>query len=605
MLHKRIASLYDMSSIFNKINTVFGQQNRIKNMFYLVLCCMVCSTSAYTQNEGDNDNLGTEVVNIVKPYTPTISDAFKVKETPVLNDSITTTKKAVTYNIFSVPVASTFTPAKGKAATVEKAKPIKLYDNYATLGFGNFTSILGELYSNVQISRTDNFGVFFRHNSSQGGIDDILLENKFYDTSLDANYTSRQRDMSYSADIGVDHQLFNWYGLNDFFDANDTDFLNTIDPEQTYFSAYAGGSIAMDDSFFDKAAINLRYLSDSFSSSEFNITITPEFSFPITDLTLKIDGDVDYVSGSFERNYFNTAAINYSFFNAGVLPSLVYVNDDLTLSLGVAAYVGLDTENSETDFSIYPRINASYRLVDELLIAYGGAEGGLNQNTYYDFKETNPFISPTQQIAPTKQLYDAFAGLKGKLSNSVGYNIRASYGKEENKALFRINPYKGMLGGVLGYDFGNSFQVVYDEVNTLEIFGELKVEISNNFSLGINGAFYSYDTTNELQPWNLPDIKASLFSNFNITPKVYGGASIFYVGERMDLFIDTVGINSQTEVTLDSYIDANLHFGYRFNDRLNIFIKGSNLLSDNYEKWLNFPVQSIQGLVGATYKFDW
>src|SRR5690606_40432187 len=85
--------------------------------------------------------LDPEVVNIVKPYTPTISDAFKVKETPSLNDSISTTKKEVKYSIFSVPVASTFTPAKGKATTVEKAKPIKLYDNYATLGFGNYTSI--------------------------------------------------------------------------------------------------------------------------------------------------------------------------------------------------------------------------------------------------------------------------------------------------------------------------------------------------------------------------------------------------------------------------------------------------------------------------------
>ncbi|MFN8325804.1 MAG: hypothetical protein U0T80_08635 [Flavobacteriaceae bacterium] len=26
-----------------------------------------------------DDNIGTEVVNVVKPYSPTISDAFKVK----------------------------------------------------------------------------------------------------------------------------------------------------------------------------------------------------------------------------------------------------------------------------------------------------------------------------------------------------------------------------------------------------------------------------------------------------------------------------------------------------------------------------------------------
>ena len=34
-----------------------------------------------------------------------------------------------------------------------------------------------------------------------------------------------------------------------------------------------------------------------------------------------------------------------------------------------------------------------------------------------------------------------------------------------------------------------------------------------------------------------------------------------------------------------AYLDANLHLGYRITERLNIFVKGSNLLNDNYEKY--------------------
>ena len=148
--------------------------NRLGQQLKPVVVCLLALFSLHISAQEKND-LGTEVVNIVKPYTPTISDAFKVKETPVLNDSTSNAKKQVNYSIFSVPVASTFTPAKGKAASVEKAKPIKIYDNYATLGFGNYTSILGELYSNFEISRTDNAGFFFKHNSSQGGIDGLRL----------------------------------------------------------------------------------------------------------------------------------------------------------------------------------------------------------------------------------------------------------------------------------------------------------------------------------------------------------------------------------------------------------------------------------------------
>ena len=577
----------------------------------VLLSLSLFSIATFAQDkdgEQQEDDLDTEVVNIVKPYTPTISDAFKVKETPMLNDSVTTQKKEVRYEIFSVPVASTFTPAKGKAETVEKAKPIKLYDNYATLGFGNYTSILGELYSNFQISRTDNAGFYFRHNSSQGDIDGVLLENKYYDTKVDANYTSRQRYTSYKLDVGLEHQLFNWYGLNDYYEENFESFSSEIDPQQQYYSGYVGGSISVDDSFFEKATATIRYTGDAFSSSEINTTLQPEFSFPIADLTLKVDGDIDYITGSFDRGYLSAEGINYSFLNAGVAPSLVYVNEDLSVSLGAAAFVSLDLENSETELFIYPRINASYRLVDELLIVYGGAEGDLEQNTYYNFKEENPFVSPTLSIAPTSQLYKGFGGLKGKLSNSIGYNVRASYGKDENKALFKANQFTTATNTGEGYEYGNSFNVVYDDVNTLSVFGELKVDVSNTFTLGVTGEYFSYDTTNENQAWNLPELKASVFSNFNITEQIYGGASLFYVGERKDLY-SNVPLPFESilleERTLDGYLDANIHLGYNINERLSVFAKGSNLLSDNYEKWLHYPVQGIQALLGATYKFDW
>ncbi|MEM7186719.1 MAG: TonB-dependent receptor [Bacteroidota bacterium] len=577
---------------------------------WVLSLCLVCCSSFAIMAQEEEDGLGTEVVNIVKPYTPTISDAFKVKETPTLNDSITTTKKEVDYSIFSVPVASTFTPSKGRAETVEKAQPIKLYDNYATLGFGNFTTILGELYSNFQISRTDNAGFYFKHNSSQGGIDGILLENKFYDTSLDGDYTSRQRDLSYGVNAGVEHQIFHWYGLNDLFFTDTTEFFRTIDPKQTYFSAYVGGNLALKESVFEGGKANLRFTADGFSSSEVNFTAQPEVLLPLSKFNLKITGSLDYLNGKFERDYFNLGApVEYGFLNAGVTPALVYVDEDLTLSLGAAVVLGVDTQASDTNFYIYPQVNGSYRLVDELLIAYGGLEGGLHQNTYFDLKTGNPFVSPTLQIMPTSQVYNVFGGLKGKLSNSVGYNVRASYGKEDDKALYQINPYKGRLPDLEGYEHGNSFGIVYDDINTLELFGELKVEVNDAFSLGVNASILSYNTTNQPQPWNLPEFTLSAFSNFNITEKIYGGAALFYVGERTDLFgatqigLPTVPVN--VEVTLDSYVDANVHLGYRVSDRLSIFAKGSNLLNNSYEKWLFTPVQGIQGLLGGTYKFDW
>lgn len=569
---------------------------------HLTILLYLVFSFSYAQ---EKEALGTEVVNIVKPYSPTISDAFKVKEVPMLNDSTNTEKKEVNYSIFSVPVASTFTPAKGKATAVEKAKPVKLYENYANFGFGNYANIVAELYSNFEISRTDNFGVFFKHNSSQGGIDGLRLDDKFFDTNLEGNYTSRQKDMTYGITAGIEHQLYNWYGLPSIYDGASDEIIKSIDSKHSYFGGFAGGSLSLEDSYFKKATANIRYLGDSFSSSEFNISILPEFSFPIMDYTLNVDVDIDYLSGKFDKNYANTSAIKYSFLNAGVIPSFDYSTDDFFVSVGLAGYISLDSENSDTNFYIYPKVSASYRLLEEQAIVYGGVDGGLTQNTYYDFKEENPFISPTMYIAPTSQQYNGFAGIKGKVE-TFGYDLKVSYGKENDKAMFILNPVKATTNGYEGYEYGNSFNVVYDDVTTLAVLGEINLETSENFSIGIKGTFYSYDTKYQEEAWNLPNIEVALFSDFNITEKIYGGVSIFYVGERKDLqynpFFPTF---FASEVTLDSYIDANVYFGYRFTNQLSFYLKGNNLLGDDYQKWANYPVQGIQVLGGATYKFDW
>ncbi|MGS0524818.1 hypothetical protein ACU8V7_06085 [Zobellia nedashkovskayae] len=84
--------------------------------------------------EEEKDDIGTETVTVTKAYTPTISDAFKIKTIPDLNDSIVLQKKKINYSIFSVPVASTFTPAKGKASAVKKTPPPVLYNSYASAG---------------------------------------------------------------------------------------------------------------------------------------------------------------------------------------------------------------------------------------------------------------------------------------------------------------------------------------------------------------------------------------------------------------------------------------------------------------------------------------
>jgi len=571
----------------------------IQSRYYFILFLLGGFLSLSAQDR-KKDTIDTDVVNVVKPYTPTISDAFKIKEVPSLRDSSAMEKKPIIYNIFSIPVASTFIPAKAKAATVDKEKPVKLYDNYASLGLGSYTTVLGEVYLNHELSRDERVGGYFSHHSSDGNVVGISFDNNFSETGLSAHYTNHQRDFTWKVEGGFNLQSFNWYGLPD-------QTINPFEVDQNYHTAQFGGNINFEDSVIEEGSVLYRRFGDARNSGENRFILNSDFTIPISDENIRTEFKIDYIGGSFDHNYFSEVGIDYGNINFSLSPSYQLIQDDLTLNLGVTFTYLNATEGNGNALYVYPKITASYRLVDEIMIAYGGIEGGLIQNSFHDFAQINPFVSPTLFIAPTDQVYDVSAGLKGKLSNTMAYSVSGHYQSDNNRAFFKANPDLG--ANRKDYQFGNSFGVVYDDVSTFSIAGELKVDFNRNFKLGLNAQYFTYSTDNEAEAWNLPDIEASAFFDYQIDDNWFAGASVFYVGERKDqfnVFVDSIE-NSNGDpatVSLDSYFDANAHVGYKINDRLSAFIKGNNLVGENYNRWLNYPVQGIQFLAGATYQFD-
>jgi outer membrane receptor protein involved in Fe transport len=86
------------------------------------------------------------------------------------------------------------------------------------------------------------------------------------------------------------------------------------------------------------------------------------------------------------------------------------------------------------------------------------------------------------------------------------------------------------------------------------------------------------------------------------------GCHCFYVGERKDFKLNSdiiyIVAPSQNPTILKSYFDVNAHLGYKYNSQLTGFLRANNITNNGYQRWLNYPVQSFQLVVGANYKFD-
>ena len=584
--------------------------NSILIQFYTVTFILFF---AVANAQKKDENIGTEVVNVVKPYTPTISDAFKIKETPTLNDDETAKKENVTYNIFSFPVASTFAPAKGKAAAVDKAAAETLFKNYATFAAGNYGNINAELFVTENLSDTEYIGGAFRHLSSQGGIKNVELSDKFFDTSLDLSYGNNLKELSFNLDAGFQNRIYNWYGLPlDFGSSlsplNRAILIKSINPSHSYNDFYIAGKLKFNESIFKEMSTKFERFTDNFGSAENRFYAKPTFNINIDDMQFKTNIVVDYIGGNFEKNYFSAIAqtSKYGFVNLGINPNYIINKDDWTISLGANLFYSSDNVNSTGKFFVFPQVNASLKLVGDLMIFYAGAEGELKQNSYRNFTAENPFLSPTQNIIPTDKQYDLFAGLKGKLANDISYNVRGSLTSEKYKPLFIANNYTLTNSNLDGYAYGNSFDLVYDNVKTFSLFGELKAEFSKTVTFGIDGTFSSFNTNLSEKAWNLPTIKINSNLDFNITEKWFAGANLFYIGERFDkqINLDLVPIPNDNVKTLAAYFDVNAHVGFKYSQRLTGFLKLNNIANQQYQRWLNFPTQGFQVLVGANYKFD-
>ncbi|TYP97918.1 hypothetical protein C7447_10384 [Tenacibaculum adriaticum] len=567
-------------------------------------------------SEKAKDSIKTEVVEVITSYAPKVTDAFKIKRKPVITLSKDVEKKALNYQIISVPVASTFIPASGTLKGIDVGKKELLFDNYLSVGFGNNTTPFFEGFVHQNTPFDSEYGISLKFTSTSDPVENTELSSSFYNIDLDMFYKQEERYFDWKMGFNLQRNKYNWYGLPTNINYTEQ-AINAIEEEQTYKNYKVYGEIEFDDSYIKKGSASIGYFSDILDSSEINVDLNSSFAFPLGRFglnleDLQIGASLNYLSGSFAKSYNDVnEEINHSFITAGIHPSYDYVFYNFDIKIGAKAYFSMDTENSKNQFFVYPDIKVSYPIIPKFANLYVGASGDLHNNSFKSLSERNPYISPTINITQTSETYNLFGGLKGVLADNVNYNVKGGYKNEEAKPLYILNYSKSDDGiktaetnGFLfkGYEYGNSFNVVYDNVKTVSFIGEINYDFSKQISLGLNGEFNTYSLENQQEAWNLPKIKGDIFGKYK-TEKWYAGANIYFVGSRKGVLYDYDN-DTIIPVDLESYVDVNLNGGYHFSDIFSVFLKANNITNNSYQKFTNFNTQGFQVLGGIIWKFD-
>ena len=580
--------------------------------YSFVLILIMSLGQVFSQKKPKKKDSIVEVINVITSYTPTISDAFKIKKTPKIILSNTTSKKKLSYSIFSAPVASTFVPKSGVVKGIDVGKKERLFDNYLALGFGNYTTPFIEFFLHQNRKFETDYGIYLKYTSSENGVKNTFLNNEFSTLNLGGFYLKEERGFTWKIGGNMYQKQYNWYGLPNISFDNNT--INSIAAKQTYGFYEVESEVVFEDSYFDNIKGALSLFDDKFGSKEVGFLLKPSLKIPLGFISkslseLELQTNINYLQGEFEQNYLNNSNIKYSFFNLGIHPVYRVNWNKLSIKLGSKIYLTSDIENNLTDILAYPDLEITYPVITNLINLYAGAGGDLYMNSFQKFSEQNPFVSPTLFLTQTNEQYNLFGGINGTISSNISFNVKASYKSDEDHALFVRNNSKsnGVFNAstsLLGYEYGNSFNVFYDDISTLSIFGEIEIDASKRFSIGATIQTNSYSTTFQQEAWNLPKIEGTIYGKYK-NNNWYANANIFFVGNRMDVqYNGTFPSTIASIESLDAFTDMNLNGGYHFSDFFSAFVKLNNILGTDYDRYANYNVLGFQALAGITYKFD-
>jgi len=590
---------------------------KMKKVFVILLVFVSFFANAQkkkTTTKRIKDTIKTEVVQVVTSYTPKVSDATKIKKQPKITLSKKNGKKELSYRIFSVPVASTFIPKSGVVKGIDVGKKERLYNNYLSGGFGNNTTPFFELFLRHSAKFDNEFGLFSNYISSSNGVKNTLLNSDFSKFTLGLFYYQKERFFDWKIGLQSDRKSYNWYGLPNLPFTPST--ILAINETQIYDLFKVHGELIFEDSFINTISTSISYFKDAVKSKESLILLQPKFNFPLRRFSrnlndLNINAKLEFLKGEFVRDYPNQGSVSYSIITTSTNPVYRMNWRDFDIKMGTKLFFSADTQNKRYDFFIYPDVHISYPVLKDYVTMFVGSSGDLYTNSYQNLTDKNPYISPTQFITQTNEKYSFYGGFSGKISKNVAFNIKGSYKNEEDKPLFVRNNSKSngtfsSIAGVdlTGYEYGNSFSVFYDDVQTITGFAELEIDISKRTSIGVHFQYDAFTLRNQQEAWNLPTVQGAFFGKYK-NDKFFINTNIFYVGERKGLlYSGTFPSTTNGIQILDSYVDVNLSGGYHFNDQFSAFVKLNNVLGNEYQRFSHFTVQGFQALAGVTWKFD-
>jgi hypothetical protein len=183
--------------------------------------------------------------------------------------------------------------------------------------------IIAELREMLRDKDSD-FGIFLNHNSSFGGIEEVLLDDSCQTRRwISYGHRSKMQVLNYGRTRYQREPIY--MGVYEPLNARISANPNDIDVNVSYLSYGLSGNVDFFDSVFKQLEVKFMGLSSGEDASEYRVRVMPQLAFDVEDTDVSLGLEVDYLTGTFNNQGLRPAQTDYSYVSVNVNPKINFM----------------------------------------------------------------------------------------------------------------------------------------------------------------------------------------------------------------------------------------------------------------------------------------
>lgn len=537
-------------------------------------------------------------VTLYNPYKPSLPESTKRSFLPDMNDTVKI-RPQFRYNVTTEAFMPAYTISPIRAAALLPDPLPKLYKSYVNIGLGNYITPLAEISITNERSKKGSIGFYGRHFSTNGNVE--LQNGKkafagYMDNDLSLFGRKFFKKSLFESSVDFAQKTRYAYG----YDTSITDY-SPVKKDIRIGYNNLGAQASLSSMTLDSTSFSYDF--DIHYNFFYNTKNLYQHNIGLTGLMAKSYKGF-YVGSGIGYDYYklNDNILSYPKYIFSVSPFIKKSTQQWSFKLGLQALVDKNMTASP-EFHVYPDVNFNFSVVPSYVSFFAGLSGKLEKNDPLKIISENPFLMPDGSLFTlpnTDHALIIFSGLKGNTGIGGNYLVSASYSLINNM-LFYSNIVSSF--GMIAPEVGNHFLALTDDVELLNVHGEISGKINDKISYNGRANWYKYTMAEQGFAWNKPDWDAQIGLKYNLRDKIIAGAELTAIGTRK-LFVtgfDPFSTISSHVFETPVHPNLNLSAEYRYSKILSFWAKINNISYNRNYEWAYYPSQRFLFMLGFTY----